>query len=85
MLALHPELVRMDRVVDEPDRSAGCFFAYRVSDESVHGIVGTPSRAEAEAGRTLLDLCVGELAQQLTQALTEATPLERAGITPPPF
>jgi len=85
MLALHPELVRMDKVVDEPDRSAGCFFAYRVSDESVHGTVGTPSLAEAAAGQTLLDLCVSELAQQLTQALTEATPLERAGITPPPF
>ncbi len=85
MLALHPELVRMDRAVDEPDRSAGCFFSYRVNDESVHGVVGTPSRAEAAAGQTLLDLCVGELATQLTQALTEDTPLERAGLTPPPF
>jgi creatinine amidohydrolase len=85
MLALHPELVRMDRAVDEPDRSAGCFFAYRVSDESVHGTVGTPSLADASAGQTLLDLCVSELAQQLAQALTEATPLERAGVIPPPF
>jgi creatinine amidohydrolase len=75
----------MDKAVDEPDRSAGCFFAYRVSDESVHGTVGKPSQAEAAAGKTLLDLCVNELAQQLTEALTEATPLEHAGLTPPPF
>ncbi|MGD9710433.1 MAG: hypothetical protein AB7U65_11500, partial [Halothiobacillaceae bacterium] len=72
------ELVRMERAVDEPDRSAGCFFAYRVCDESVHGTVGAPSRADAAAGRKLLDLCVNELARQLAQALTEGTPLERA-------
>lgn len=85
MLALHPELVRMERAVDEPDRSAGCFFSYRVNEESVHGVVGMPSAAEADAGRTLLDLCVDELAQQLKLALIEVTPLERAGVTPPPF
>lgn len=82
MLALHPELVRMDRVVDEPDRSAGCFFAYRVCDESVHGTVGAPSQAEAAAGQALFDLCVDELAEQLERALTETTPLVRAGNTP---
>lgn len=85
MLALHPDLVHMDRAVDEPDRSAGCFFAYRVNDESVQGTVGQPSQADAAAGQALYELCVEALAHQLTQALTEATPLERAGLSPPPF
>lgn len=76
MLALRPDLVRLDKAIDEPDRSAACFFAYRVSDESVHGTVGRPSQAQAAAGQSLLDLCVNELAQQLTRALTENTPLD---------
>lgn len=82
MLALRPELVKLERAIDEPDRSAGCFFAYRVCDESLHGTVGSPSRARAEDGQALFDLCVGELARQLRQALTETTPLQRADLPP---
>ncbi|MEO1751267.1 creatininase family protein [Thiofaba sp. EF100] len=76
MLALHPELVRMDKAVDEPDRSAGCFFSYRVDQECLHGVVGQPSRASATEGRELLERCVRSLAAQLEKALHETTPLE---------
>jgi creatinine amidohydrolase len=76
MLALRPDLVDMDKAVDEPDRSAHCFFAYTVDKESVHGGVGTPTDATEEFGTELLDLCVNELSAQLEAAMVEGTPLE---------
>lgn len=76
MLALRPDLVHMDKVVDEPDRSAGCFFSYRVDQECLHGIVGQPSAADPMEGQALIDRCVTSLAAQLEKALKETTPLD---------
>lgn len=76
MLALRPDLVQMDKAVDEPDRSASCFFAYTVNHESVHGAVGSPSHASLDLGQQILDACVTELSRQLQRALIEKTPLE---------
>ena len=76
MLTLRPDLVQLERAVDEPDRSSVCFFAYTVNKESVHGAVGTPSKAEAEFGRQILDICITELSAQLQRAMVEKTPLE---------
>ncbi|BCB25279.1 creatinine amidohydrolase [Sulfurimicrobium lacus] len=76
MLSLRPDLVRMDKAVDEPDRSAHCFFAYQVCDESRHGVVGSPSGATPAQGASLLQQCVTALSAQLKAALTEKTPLE---------
>jgi creatinine amidohydrolase len=81
MLALRPDLVQIDRAVDEPDRSAGCFFAYTVNHESVHGGVGAPSKADAEFGNRILEACITELSAQLQRAIVEGTPLEEM---PPP-
>jgi len=75
MLALRPDLVRRERAVAEPDRSAGRFFAYRVDQESEHGVVGDPTTATVEFGRRLLDLMVDTLAGQLAAALKEEPPL----------
>ena len=76
MLALRPDLVQMNRAVDEPDRSAHCFFAYRVDKESVHSGVGTPSQADEAFGQATLAACITELSAQLQQAMIEKTPLE---------
>ncbi|MBD2120740.1 creatininase family protein [Trichocoleus sp. FACHB-262] len=76
MLALRPDLVQMDKALDEPDRSAGCFFAYTVNKESVHGAVGTPSQADFNFGKQILESCVAELSAQLQRAMSEGTPLE---------
>jgi creatinine amidohydrolase len=76
MLALHPDLVQMERAVDEPDRSDRCFFAYTVNKESVHGAVGSPSIANSKFGQKILDACINELSEQLQRALLEKTPLE---------
>jgi creatinine amidohydrolase len=82
MLALRPDLVQLDRAMDEPDRSASCFFTYTVNQESIHGAVGNPSLATPEFGQQILDMGVAELAQQLKRALVEKTPLETM---PPPL
>ena len=79
MLALRPDLVDMGKATDEPDRSAQCFFAYTVDKESVHGGVGTPSAADVQQGKALLELCVEQLSEQLLNALREKTPLETCG------
>ena len=76
MLHLRPDLVHRDRIVDEPDRSACCFFAYRVDQESITGITGSPSQGTAAAGSELLALCVETLAAKLEKARKEGTPLE---------
>ena len=38
MLHMRPDLVNMSKAMDEPNRSAGCFFSYTVNKESVHGV-----------------------------------------------
>lgn len=76
MLALRPDLVQLDKAVDEPDRSAGCFFAYQVSKESVNGAVGSPSKAEVAFGKQILETCIAELSSQLKKAMVEKMPLE---------
>jgi creatinine amidohydrolase len=78
MLALRPDLVQLDKAVDEPDRSAGCFFAYTVNKESVHGAVGAPSKADVSFGKEILETCIQELSAQLQAAMAEGTPLEEA-------
>lgn len=82
MLALRPDLVQLDKAVDEPDRSACCFFAYQVSKESVYGGVGAPSQADLPLGKEILETCVRQLSAQLKRAITEGTPLEEM---PPPL
>lgn len=76
MLALRPDLVQLERAVDEPDRSAHCFFAYTVNKESVYGAVGSPSIATSTFGQQIFEACVTELSEQLQRALIEKTPLE---------
>jgi hypothetical protein len=62
--------------LDEPDHSVGCFFAYTVNQESVHGGVGSPSQSNASLGKEILKTCVAELNLQLKKALVEGIPLE---------
>ncbi|KAA3621062.1 MAG: creatininase family protein [Proteobacteria bacterium] len=76
MLHMRPDLVYMERAVDEPERSAGCFFSYTVDQESLKGAVGRPSEAAEIDGQFILDQCIRTLAADLHRALEEATPIE---------
>lgn len=81
MLALRPDLVQLEKAVDEPDRSTCCFFAYTVNKESVFGAVGAPSKADPDFGKEILATAIHQLSDQLREALTEGIPLEEM---PPP-
>ena len=76
IMLLRPDLVHLEKAIDEPDRSVCCFFSYTVDKESEHGGVGTPTQGTKAFGRKILDACVDALSAQLLGALTERTPLE---------
>jgi creatinine amidohydrolase len=76
-LVLHfdPKLVRMERAVDEPDRTVGLAFQYAVPLTTRSGVVGSPTRATSERGAELFDSVVGALTSLLEQARAEEDPL----------
>ncbi len=78
MLHLAPETVRMDWVEDDPDRTAGLVFSYPVSQTSLNGVTGQPSKGSAERGALLFDQMSEALAGILTRAATEEPPLEES-------
>ena len=65
MLALRPDLVRADRIRDDPDTTpvdlASVFRAVDFGRRTDHGAVGHPERASAEKGRAMLDAVVGRV------------------------
>ena len=75
LLHFDPALVRLDRAVDEPDRTVGLVFQYPVPLTTVSGVVGSPTRATAERGAGLFEAAVEALVQLLEQARTERDPL----------
>jgi len=78
MLHLRPELVDMNAIADDPDRTAGLVFSYPVDKMSVDGLTGAPSQASAEAGAELFGLIADALAERVERARREDPPsLER--------
>jgi creatinine amidohydrolase len=78
MLAIHPDLVRMDAIADFPSRQAEYArrfthlraygphaFGWKMSDLNVEGAAGNASRATAEKGEVMLDHAVGGLTELL--------------------
>jgi len=83
MLALAPDLVRMDRAVaaDDPDRTAGLVFRYTAPALSTNGVTGRPSEATRDLGERLLARAVSAIATRLERGRVEEPPL---GATAPP-
>ena len=75
MLHVAPNLVRLDRAVDEPDRTVGLVFQYTVPQATRSGVVGTPSQSTPERGEALFDAVVEALADLLARARAERPPL----------
>lgn len=74
MLHLRPELVVKSEIKDDPDRTVGRVFSYTVAQTSVDGLTGSPSLASSEAGRSLFELIVAALAENIGLAGREAPP-----------
>jgi creatinine amidohydrolase len=78
MLAIHPDLVRMDAIADFPSRQAEYArrfthlraygphaFGWKMNDLNLEGAAGNASRATAEKGEVMLDHAVGGLTELL--------------------
>ena len=76
VMAVRPDLVRPDRIVDEPDSAVDHFFSYTVDRETRTGTVGAPSQATADLGRELVEACVTDLAADVRRA-SHAVPVRR--------
>ena len=75
LLHLAPELVKLERAVDEPDRTVGLVFQYAVPQTTASGVVGAPTRSTPERGADLFEAVVDALATLLEQAGAERDPL----------
>ncbi len=80
MLAIAPHDVRLDKLAeaDDPDRTAGLFFAHAVDRTSRNGVTGFPSQATREQGERLFAAVVDDLSVRVRAALREAPPLPRS-------
>ena len=84
ILALAPDLVRMDRRVGEiptvppgfalPTMPQGTLFAWVTSDFSESGVVGDPTEASADKGHRIVETAVTRLAEALEQICRFETP-----------
>ena len=75
MLHLRPDLVDLDEIRDDPDRTPGLVFSYPVAQTSVDGLTGAPSRGSEAEGAHLLALIVTALSERVQRARDEQPPL----------
>ncbi len=80
MMAVAPQLVRLDRLPasDDPDRAAGLVFRYTAPALSRNGVTGSPSLATAALGERLVAMAVAALAEKVERGRLEEPPLGRA-------
>ncbi len=76
MQHLAPELVREDKIFDDPDRTESLFFSYTVPFTSVAGHTGSPSLATPQRGAELFEALVADWTQQVLAAMREEPPLQ---------
>ena len=73
MLALRPDLVRRDLILDDPDETPaglkGLFWARDFARRTHHGAVGHPEFADAECGRMMLEAIVQRVSIAAEEAL----------------
>jgi len=74
VLHLAESQVRLDRAIDEPDRTVGRVLSYAMPVVTGSGVVGKPSTASAERGAALLAQLVDALTDLLTRARAERDP-----------
>jgi creatinine amidohydrolase len=78
MLALRPELVRRDRIADDPPRQdpvlRGLYLAEDMHQRTHHGAVGYPELASAEKGRAFLEAVVTRTVEVIAALLARPLP-----------
>jgi len=75
VLYFRPELVHVNRAVDEPMKTPqGGLFEYRVDQISKSGVCGQPSKATAESGKRLFEANARSFIKWVKAALEEKIP-----------
>jgi creatinine amidohydrolase len=78
VLALRPDLVRRDRIRNDPPRDEpqlrGLFLADDMRQRTDHGAVGYPELASAEKGKAFLDAAIRRTADVVTALLRRTLP-----------
>jgi creatinine amidohydrolase len=78
MLALRPDLVRRDRIKDDPLREdnalRGLYLAEDMFQRTDHGAAGYPERATAEKGRAFLRAAVDRTVEVIRTLLRRPIP-----------
>jgi creatinine amidohydrolase len=69
-----PELVRQRLAVDEPVDYERPAFSYHSRKLTRSGVIGAPTRATAERGRTIVDYAVADLVALVERSRSEHTP-----------
>jgi creatinine amidohydrolase len=75
MQHLAPDLVRQNKIFDDPDRTESLFFSYTVPFTSVAGHTGSPSKATPALGAELFEALVEDWTLQVLGAMREEPPL----------
>lgn len=80
MLHLAPDTVDLSALTtaDDPDRTTETVFSYPVSQTSINGTTGAPSRGNAVDGKRLFDQMVAALVSKLERAKSECAPLPQS-------
>jgi creatinine amidohydrolase len=74
LLHLADSQVRLERAVDEPDRTVGLVLSYAMPAVTRSGVVGAPSTASRARGAELVAQLVDALAELLSRARAEQDP-----------
>jgi creatinine amidohydrolase len=75
LLFLTPELVRLEKIQDDPDRTADSVFSYPVAQTSLNGVTGSPSQATAKQGERVFREIGDTLTLLIERAKQETPPL----------
>ena len=80
MMALHPDLVREEKLeqADDPDRTTDCIFSHPVNRTSLNGVTGKPSAATLEKGENLYKWMLEDITNLFCRASKEEAPLARS-------
>ncbi|GAA2563519.1 creatininase family protein [Mycolicibacterium diernhoferi] len=83
VLHLDPDLVSLDRAVDEEDRTFSRVLTYPMPDVTHSGVVGRPTSATAAGGAALFTVIVDGITRLLEQVRAETEPIpDRAAELP---
>ena len=77
MMALNPQMVRLNRVqdCDDQDRTEDCVFSHPVNRTSMNGVTGRPSLSSQQKGEQLFAWMVEDLSKTVIKGMKEEAPL----------